>query len=70
MARDGDSAVKKRGYIIMLLPVVLAAIVLLNLVSSYTFIHILLGSIIVWVMVRLIYMPRSTEELPEEHACH
>ena len=44
----------------------LAMIVLLVVVSSYTFIHILLGTAILCVVVRLVYGPRLQQELPKE----
>ena len=49
-----------------MLPILLMMIVLLNLVSSYTFIHILLGTAVVCVLARLVYRPRLTEKLPKE----
>ena len=48
------------------LPLTLAAMVLLNLVSSYTFIHLLLGTAVVCVLARLVYGPRVSETLPED----
>jgi len=54
----------------MLFAITLAAIVLLQVVSNYTFIHILLGTGIVWALARLVYGPRPSEELPKVHACH
>jgi hypothetical protein len=50
----------------MLLPIVLAAIVLLSLVSNYTFIHILLGTAVVWVLTRLAYRPHLIDPLPKD----
>jgi hypothetical protein len=49
-----------------MLPITLALIVLLNLMSSYTFVHILLGTAVVGVLARLVYGPRLTEELHKE----
>jgi hypothetical protein len=49
----------------MLFAIILAAIVLLQVVSNYTFIHILLGTATVWVLARLVRGPRASEELPK-----
>lgn len=56
-----DYAVRKK-----MLPILLAMIVLLNLVSSYAFVHILLGTAVVSVLARLAYAPRLAKELPKE----
>ena len=50
----------------MLLAIIIAAIVLLQVVSNYTFIHILLGTAIVGALVRLVYGPRLPEALPRD----
>lgn len=50
----------------MSLKITLVMIVLLNLVSNYTFIHILLGTAIASVLARLAYGPGLIEELPKD----
>jgi len=49
----------------MLFAITIAALVLLQMVSNYTFIHILLGTGIVWALARLVYGPRASEEVPK-----
>jgi hypothetical protein len=49
-----------------MLSILLIIFVLLNLVSHYTFIHIVLGTAVLWVLFRLVYGPPATEPLPEE----
>ena len=44
----------------MLFAITLAAIVLLQVVSNYAFVHILLGTVTVWVLARL-----ASKELPK-----
>ena len=50
----------------MLYAIALMMIVLLDLVGSYAFIHILLGTAIVCVLARLVYGPRLSDAVPKD----
>lgn len=49
-----------------MLPIALAVIVLLNLLSSYTCIHILLGTAIACVLAGLVAGPMQLRKSPKE----
>ena len=67
LAQEGDAPAKFMRYKNML-PISIAVIVLLNLLSSYTFIHILLGTAIACVLARLV-VRRHVRNYPGSHAC-